>query len=302
MLVIVQGKHFDINGTSYIGAPRSYTAMFITRKIEHLLGVLESVDGCLVFAETGIVASDRLENKHAFIFSGNPLSEYAKFAKQFEKERFENERKFKFNLLHGGYYQCEDSIVSEDAYIEPGCVIGPDVQIGKNARIFAGCIIRRATIGENFIANENAVIGSNGFTMAEDENGNKFRIPTLGRVIIGNNVEIGAHDNISCGTGGDTVIEDNTKLDALVHLGHDAHLKQNVEITAGGIIGGFDNLGDHVYVGINATLRNRINIGDNAVIGMGSTVTKSVEANITIAGNPAKLFEKNEQKQDMEVR
>ena len=196
----------------------------------------------------------------------------------------------KFNLTSGGYYVSEDVNIPDDAYIEPNCVIGPDVQIGKNARIFAGAIIRRTTIGNDFIANENSVIGANGFTMTEDEEGNKFRIPTLGRVIIGNHVEVGAHDNISCGSGGDTVIGDYVKIDALVHLGHDVSLQKNVEITAGGVIGGFGKLGEHSYVGINAVLRNRINVGENAVIGMGSVVTKLVEANITVAGNPARLF------------
>ncbi len=210
----------------------------------------------------------------------------------FAEERFAEEKKLKFNMMPGGFYVCERVAVPDDAYIEPGCVIGPDVNFGKNARIFAGSVIRRTTAGDNFLCNEYAVVGANGFTMAEDEFGNKFRIPTLGRVIIGDDVEIGAHDNISCGSGGDTIIEDNTKIDALVHLGHDVHLHKNVQITAGGIIGGFDDLGDHAYVVINAVLRNRITIGDNAVIGMGSTVTKSVEDNSIVAGNPAKPFER----------
>ena len=94
------------------------------------------------------------------------------------------------------------------------------------------------------------------------------------------------------GSGCDTIIDDYVKLDALVHVAHDDHLHKNVEITAGGIIGGFDELGEHAYVGINAVLRNRIQVGDNAFIGMGSTVTKSVEANMTVAGNPAKPFTK----------
>lgn len=289
---IVSDKRFDIAGMSYIGAPRSNTAMFITKKVEHLLDALTSVTECLIFAENGITVPDGISAKHAFSFSAKPQLAYARFANQFAEARFEEEKKLKFNLMPGGYYMSEDSYISDEAYIEPGCVIGPDVAIGKGARILAGCVIRHTTTGDNFLANEYAVIGANGFTMAEDEQGNKFRIPTLGRVIIGANVEVGAHDNISCGSGGDTVIEDNVKLDALVHLGHDVHLHKNVEITAGGIIGGFDNLEAHSYVGINAVLRNRINVGENAVIGMGSTVTKSVEPNITVAGNPARLFEK----------
>lgn len=289
---IDENKSFYIEGMSYVGSPRCNTAMFITKKVERLISALDSVRECLIFAENGISVPDHILEKHSFQFSERPQSAYAEFAKQFELERFEEEKRIKIILTQGGYYKSESAIISDDAYIEPGCFIGHDVIIGKRAHIKTGTVIRYSTIGDDFLSNEYAVIGANGFTMSEDEYGNKLRIPTLGRVIIGNNVEIGAHDNISCGSGGDTIIEDYVKIDALVHIGHDAHLRKNVEITAGGIIGGFDDLGDHAYVGINAVLRNRINIGDNAIIGMGSTVTKSVPENTTVAGNPAKLFQK----------
>lgn len=289
---VVADKHFYVDGMSYIGQPRPHTSMYITKKVESLLPVLETVSDCLVFAETGIEVSAGLIENHAFCFSDKPQFDYAKFANQFAQERAMEEQKLQVHLVDGKYYLCDGSMIGEGAYIEPGCFIGPDVQIGRNACILAGTVIRHTTIGDNFLSNEYAVIGANGFTMAEDENGNKLRIPTLGRVVIGNNVEIGAHNNVSCGSGGDTIIENGAKLDALVHIGHDAHICDNVEITAGGIIGGFDIIGSHAFIGINSVLRNRITIGANAVIGMGATVTKSVDAGTTVAGNPAKPFKK----------
>ncbi|MBR3243684.1 MAG: hypothetical protein IKF90_13485 [Parasporobacterium sp.] len=289
---IVVGKKFYIDGLSYAGNPRSNTAMFITKKVEALLQSLVSVKECLIFAEEGLVVPEKLANKNAFVFSERPQLSYARFAQQFADEQFEEEKSHRFLLSSEGYYFSDNVVIPKSAYIEPGCVIGPDVWIGENARILAGTIIRHSTIGNYFYSNENAVIGANGFTMVDDECGNKLRTPSLGRVIIGNNVEIGAHDNISRGSGGDTVIEDYVKLDALVYIGHDAHICSNVVIAAGSIIGGFDVLDAHSYIGLNATLRNRIRIGDNALIGMGSTVTKSVEAGITVAGNPARLFNK----------
>ncbi len=281
---------FSITGASYIGAPRSNTAMFITKKVERLLSALESVDECLVFAEEGITVSESLNNKHVFLFSKKPQFEYAKFANEFAEERFENERKLRFILMPGGYYVCEDSFIDDNAYIEPGCVVGPDAKIGKNAKLLANCVVRRCTIGDDFIANENSVIGANGFTMAEDDDGNKIRIPTLGRVIIGNQVEIGTHNNVSCGSGGDTIIEDNVKTDSLIHIAHDDHLHRNVEVTAGVTFAGFVEAKEGVYVGVGSVLRNRITIGEHAFIGMGSNVTKSVEAGVVVAGNPAKPF------------
>lgn len=287
-----EGKAFDIIGMSYIGIPRSNTAMFITKKVEHLLPALENVDECLVFAETGISVPQELNVKHAFQFCDKPQLAYARFAEQFAEARFSEEKKLKFRLASGGYYVSEDVKIPKDAYIEPGCVIGPDVQIGKNAKILAGVIIRRSIIGDRVIVNEHAVVGSNGFTMTEDDNGNKIRIPTLGRVVIGNQVEIGACNNISCGSGGDTVIEDNVKLDALIHIGHDVHLYKNVEVTAGVTFGGFVEAGEGVYIGVGSVLRNRIKLGEHSFIGMGANVTKSVEANRVVAGNPAKPFTK----------
>lgn len=285
-------KYNEIIGVSYIGKPRSNTAMFITLKVEELLSKLNDVENCLVFTENGIKIPNYIEKEHLFVLCDKPRLEYARFANLFAQKRIENEKRIKYVFSPKGFFLSEDSHVEPDAYIEPGCIIGPDVVIGRNAKILAGSVIRRTTIGDNFISNERAVVGANGFTITEDENGNKVRIPTLGRVVIGNNVEVGVSTNISCGSGDNTVIEDFVKIDALVHIGHDAHIHKNVEITAGGIIGGFDELDDNVYVGINATLRNRITIGNNAVIGMGSTVTKSVEEDVTVAGNPAKKFDK----------
>lgn len=314
-------KDFIITGTSYIGRPRSNTAMFITKKVERLLPALNDVTECLVFAEEGINITSELAQRHAFSFSQKPQLEYARFATIFAEERAKQEQKLKFKLitdcgsvsdcgcdcgsdsdcssnsdgdrscdcvLGSGYYLCEDSEIGSGCYIEPGCVIGPDVKIGKNARILAGAVIKRSTIGDNVLINEQAVIGANGFTMAEDEDGNKFRIPTLGRVIIGNNVEIGVHNNISCGSGGNTVLEDNVKLDALVHIGHDVHLHKNVEITAGSTISGFVEAGDKVYIGPGSAFKNRISLGAEAFIGVGSCVMKSVEAQSMVAGNPAR--------------
>lgn len=285
---------FVVSGVSYIGYPKHNTAMFITKKVERLLGNLADVQECLVFAENGIIVPPALEACNCFVMTSNPQLAYARFANELAQIRENREEALHFRLTEQGYYLSETAQVGENAYIEPGCIIGHDVIIGKNAAILAGTVIKNAVIGDDFLANEKAVIGAKGFTMAEDESGNKLRIATLGKVLIGNRVEVGALDNISCGSGGDTVLEDDVKVDALVHIGHDVYLGKNTEVTAGSIIGGFVKVGAHAYIGINACVRNRIQLGEGCVIGMGSTVTKSVEAGVTVAGNPARLFEKKE--------
>ena len=159
---IVEGKTFNIVGMSYIGAPRHNTAMFITKKVAFLLEALYSVKECLVFAEYGMDVPNQLAEKHAFCFSEKPQLAYARFAARFAEERFSEEKKIAFRLTPGGYYLSDDVRIPEDAYIEPGCVIGPDVQLGANARLLAGTVIKHSTVGDNFLSNQYAVIGANG--------------------------------------------------------------------------------------------------------------------------------------------
>lgn len=288
----ISRKHdFVITGVSYIGNPKPHTTMYVTKKAGKLLENLQGKSLCLVFAENGLEVNESVLNDNCFIFSDNPQRDYAQFINTLYDSSIERERQRKYTLAREGYYVGENVEIGSGAYIEPGCLIGHDVIIGDDACIFSGTVIKNAIIGDHFIANENAVIGAFGFTITEDEDGNNFRIPTLGKVRIGNYVEIGAHDNVSCGSSGDTVIEDYAKVDALVHIGHDAHIGKNVIITAGSIIGGFADLGNKAYTGINASIRNRINLGDGCLIGMGATVTKSVDPGVIVAGNPARRFE-----------
>ena len=288
-------KDFPIMGVSYIGEPKSNTAMFVSKKVEHLIAVLADVRECLVFAENGLEVPHELVKEHCFVFSDNPQGAYAVFTQRFFAEEEKENAAIGYEVLPNGVFISKNARIGDGAIIEPGVVIGPGVIIGKNAHIYAGAIIKNAIIGDNIIINEKAVIGANGFTMANDESGNKIRIYSLGKVLVGNDVEIGAHDNISRGSGGDTVIEDCVKIDALVHIGHDVHLHRNVEITAGAIVGGFVNVQEGAYIGINAVIRNRISIGAHSFVGMGATVTKSVTDRITVVGNPAKLFRKEQE-------
>lgn len=285
-------QDFSIIGASYIGAPRSNTAMFVSKKVGQLIEALSDVKECLVFAEAGLEVPSAIKEKHCLVFSDNPQGEYAKFTESFFTEEEKQNDSICYEVHPNGVFISSTAEIGENAIIEPGVVIGPGVIIGKNARIYAGSVIKNAVIGDDVIINEKAVIGANGFTMANDQNGNKIRIYSLGKVVIGNSVEIGAHDNISRGSGGNTIIEDFVKIDALIHIGHDAHLHKNVEITAGAIVGGFVDVQEGAYIGINAVIRNRINLGMNSFVGMGATVTKPVLDGITVVGNPAKPIEK----------
>lgn len=277
---------FDIYGVSYIGDPKSHTAMYVTKKIGDKLQALTNVEHCVVFVETGMEVSEKACNNNLIVFSDNPRLAYVRLATDLACMRRQEERKHAYRFKNGSYIS-ESARIGAGVYIEPGCRIGHNVVIGDKAVLLTGTTINHAVIGDNFLSNEYAVIGANGFTMADDADGNKIRIPALGGVQIGDNVEVGAHDNISRGSAGDTILHDNVKLDAFVHIGHDAVIHNNVEVTAGAIVGGFDEIGENAFIGLNAILRNRIVIGRGVTIGMGAVVTKSVEDSVTVIGNPA---------------
>lgn len=282
--------NFFINGASYAGNPRNNTMMYISKKVSHLLNNLKGHEECLIFLENGIDIPRKLMSSNCFVQSDNPQLSYAKFATVFSQAQREEELEWGYKLTDEGYYIGHNVVIGNNAYIEPGCLIGHNVVIGDNATVLSGAIIKHALIGNDFLCNENAVIGDYSFTMAEDENGNKYRIPALGRVIIGNYVEVGACNDVAIGACGDTILEDYVKLDGLVHVGHEAHLHKNTEVTAGAIIAGFVEMEEHSYLGVNSSIKNRIHLGKNSVIGMGSNVTKSVEENTTVVGNPARPF------------
>lgn len=282
----------NIVGVSYVGKPRSNTAVFIAKKVDYLLEQLYKVDECIVFAEKTISVSEKLQAKHCIVLTDHPQAEYTAFViKLSEKER-QRDRERRYSLTEENYYLGENVHIGENSYIEPGCLIGHDVVIGKNASICAGAVIKNAIIGDDFTAGEGAIIGSEGFTLTKDDNENWIHIPTLGKVRIGNHVDIGVHDNISRGTADDTLLDDYIKLDAFVYIGHDTHLKTNTEIASGGIVGGYVSAEEKTCIGINATIRNRITLGKGCMVGMGAVVTKSVEAETTVVGNPARKFEK----------
>lgn len=280
-------------GVSYIGRPRPNTAMYVTAKVGHLCENLRGVSGCLVFAEDGIEAPPEVLEANDFQFSGNPLLAYVEFTRALEAERDVQERAIPYRQTESGALVSETATIGEGAYLEPGVIVGPGVTIGMDATVLAGAVIRHSTIGDRVVINEHAVIGAQGFTMARDISGNLVRIPTLGGVVIGDDVEIGAHDNVSCGSGGCTVIRDHAKLDALVHVGHDCIIGRNVELTSHVTLGGFTEVCDNAFMGLGSATKNRIRIGEGSVVAMGAIVMRDVGEGETVQGNPARCFSRN---------
>ena len=280
--------NFTITGVSFIGKPEDGTVLFITSKVKRLLKNLDSIKNCLVFIQTGIDIPEVYKKNNCFIISEDPQLDYARFAVKLNDIEKEKNRKRKYTLTPEGYYIGENVKLGDNVVIESGCRIGHDVIIGDNTFIGFGSDINNAEIGNDFVCQGRSSIGVDAFFMAEGEH--KFRIPSFGKVYIGNNVDISSNVTIERGFNSHTVIKDNTKIDSNVCIGHDVVVGENVVITSGASIAGLVNIGKNVYIGMNATVKQRLNIGEGSLIGMGSVVISNVKESISVFGNPAVKF------------
>lgn len=131
-------------------------------------------------------------------------------------------------------------------------------------------------------------IGGDAYVYNTNPDGTRERFPCVGRVILGDDVEIGDCVAIDRGTVGDTVIGAGTKIDNLVHVGHDARVGRNCLLIAQTMLGGHCQLGDGVTVNPGAKIAKRVIVGDGATIGMGAVVLHDVEPGAVMVGNPAR--------------
>lgn len=188
----------------------------------------------------------------------------------------------------------KNAIIGENVYIGPNCVIGKS-RIGENCIIDANvCIYDEVTIGPNCMIKAGAVLGGVGFGFEKDENGDLFRFPQIGRLIIGNNVEIGSNTTIDRGALSDTRIGDFTKINNLCHIAHNNIIGKNVIIAGCVNISGSNIIEDNVLLAPNSSIRGWLKVGEGATIGMGAVVTKNVPKGETWIGNPARKLVKNE--------
>ncbi len=171
-------------------------------------------------------------------------------------------------------------VLGENVVIEPACVIERGVTIADNTRVEPNVTIKHhSVIGKNCIIYSGAVIGTDGFGYAEDgEVGNKrwVKIPQVGRVIIGDNVDIGANTTIDRGALDDTIIEDGVKLDNLIQIAHNCHIGAHTVIAGCVGIAGSAIIGQHCKIGGAAMILGHLTIADDVTISPGSMITRSI--------------------------
>jgi len=170
----------------------------------------------------------------------------------------------------------DGSTVGENACIGPGCVIGPDCSIGADSRLIANVtVVRKVSLGLRCILHPGVVVGSDGFGNAMTPDG-WLKVPQVGGVRIGNDVEIGANSTIDCGALDDTVIEDGVRIDNLVMIAHNVHVGAHTAIAAQCGFAGSAVLGKRcMFAGQSGTV-GHITVCDDVVLSGQGMITKDI--------------------------
>lgn len=240
-------------------------------------------------ASAVILIKDELEHcpTNALV-SNNPYLAYAKVAVLFDQSLQNKPGVHVSAVLEAG---CQ---IHPSASIGANCVIGPDVWIGESAVIGAGCVIGRGSrigahtrlaanvtvyhgivIGQRTVIHSGVVIGSDGFGFAPDK-GTWHKVPQMGSVHIGDDVEIGANTVIDRGALENTIIENGVKLDNLIQIAHNVVVGAHTVIAGCVGIAGSTTIGKHCAIGGKVAIAGHLSITDGVMIAGGSGIAKSI--------------------------
>lgn len=235
----------------------------------------------------------------AVLISKEPYRSYGLVAAAFYPTE-----KLKETVIHEKAVVASSATIGEGSRIDAGAVIGENVTLGKNCHVRANAVIGdNVVFGDDCIVGENASvlytlagnqvyiypgarIGQDGFGFFMSPKGHT-KIPQLGRVIIGNDVEIGANTCIDRGALGDTVIGDGTRMDNLIQFGHNVQTGKCCVIVSQVGVAGSTKLGDFVVLAGQAGVAGHLNIGSGSQIAAQSGVMRDVEPMESLMGTPA---------------
>ena len=193
-------------------------------------------------------------------------------------------------VIAPGVFIGEDVEIGDDCVLGPGVVIGRGVQIGRRARLGPHVSISHALIGDRCIIHAGTRIGQDGFGFVSGSSGH-FKIPQLGRVVVQDDVEIGANVAIDRGALSDTLIGEGTKIDNLVQIGHNNRLGRRTIIVAQVGISGSCEVGDYAVLGGQVGVADHLRIGAGVFVAAKAGVTRTLEGAKVFGGFPAKPVE-----------
>lgn len=244
-------------------------------------------------------AADAEDSSLNAIISKNPYAAYAKIAVLLHPaEEF-------IAGIDAGAHVSDNTTIAKSASIAAGSVIESGVTLADNVRIGPGCVVQQNTkigantilkanvtvahecvIGKDVLIHPGVVIGADGFGVAIDD-GKWIKVPQLGRVVIGDDVEIGANTTIDRGAIEDTIIEDNVKLDNQIQIAHNVIIGAHTAIAASTAIAGSAKIGKHCRIAGMVGIVGHLQIADNVTVNAKSMVSSSIKkAGVYSSGTP----------------
>jgi UDP-3-O-[3-hydroxymyristoyl] glucosamine N-acyltransferase len=179
---------------------------------------------------------------------------------------------------------CAGAKIGERTVIGAGCYVGEEASIGDSCRLHPSVVVQRGCrIGSRAILHPGAVIGADGFGIAA-EGGRWVKIPQIGRVVLGDDVEVGANTTIDRGAIDDTVLEDGVKLDNQIQIGHNCHIGAHTAIAGCAGVAGSTRIGRNCTIGAAAGILGHLSIPDNTHISAWTIITRSIHKPGTYTG------------------
>ena len=306
--IIIGNSKLKIEGICDIEKGKENYISFILNKTYEKYLNISKASALIVPASFTI---PEISNK-TFIKVENPAKAFIKLLKFYDTKSF-------FSGVSDKSIINKKSILGKNCSIEDNVIIKDNVKIGNNVIIKSGTVIdSNSIIGDETFINSNVtinhdviigsrcyiesgvVIGSDGFGTVSCD-GKHVRIPHIGKVILKDDVLLGSNCTIDRGTINDTIINENTKIDNMVHIGHNVIIGKSCLICAQTGIGGSCNIGNNVTIGGKVGFIDHINVGDNSRIVAHSMVYKSIPENSYFSGDPAKNH-KTRIKQDILIK
>ncbi len=277
------GNDIEIKGYSSLSNLVEGTIVFAKKYTKEYAEILNSAKNVLA-----IVCAGYEDITIPHIISQNPRLDFLRVVGSFFAEKDIPV------VIHPTANIEEGAVLGANVSVGAHCHIGSKVNIGDNTTILPNCsIYGKVTIGHDCYIKPGVVIGGPGFGFENDEKGVPVHFPHSGEVVIGNHVYIGANTTIDRATIDATIIEDNVKIDNLVHIAHNCKIHANTLITAGAILSGGVEVGEQSWIAPNSSIHQQTRIGKNCTVGMGSVVLKNVKDGRTVFGNPAMKVEQS---------
>jgi UDP-3-O-[3-hydroxymyristoyl] glucosamine N-acyltransferase len=255
------------------------TAVIINRD----QAIERGVDCSLIRVEDSYLAFTRLLEEYDKILNYSKVG--IEHPAHFGKGSSEGE-----NIYRGAFSYIGDNVsIGNNVKIYPHAFIGDNCKIGDNSILFSGVkLYARTSLGSNCIIHSGAVIGSDGFGFAPQDDGTYKKIPQLGNVVIEDDVEIGANTTIDCATFKSTIIKQGAKIDNLVQVAHNVEIGENTVIASQSGISGSTKVGKNCVLAGQVGLAGHLIIADKVTIAAKTGIPNSVKEEGTIMfGNPA---------------